>query len=332
MGKRFVYEDFEKEWHEFNPHMKISYTEKPVNIRDAIHCYCDICGGDYDSTCYNLQTAMKRNSKHKGCRICSDQMIVAGINDLLTKAPHIEKYVVDKEYARTIGVCPNNHSHRKIKVKCDICGYETDKNIYDLVRYGMACPRCSDGFSIPNKIIRILLDYFRDKMSSLLYEYQADWTQSKKYDAYFEVNGNRYVVEMDGEQHTRDAFYHTHEWSVENDNFKDALAENNGVKMIRIDCSSGKFSDIKKSIANSELAKLFVFTDEVWNRCKDAYNSNLFLKVIEDRKQGMTMKFLTEKYHLGRSTVLRYLHKGEDLGLLRAFKENGIMQTPHYKV
>lgn len=319
--KTFTYEDFEKEWYNFNPHLKISYMDKPTNVRSPIHCHCEICGGDYDSTIFNLQMAMKRNSKYKGCRICSNQLIVEGINDLLTQAPHIEKYIIDKEQAKHIGTCPNNHNNRKIKVKCDICGYETEKNIYDLVRYGMCCPKCGDGLSTPNKIIRIFMNCFRDKVDTLAFEYSSTWTKSKVYDTYFVINNQQYVVEMDGEQHTRDAFYKPKEYYEENDKLKDDLAKENDVIMIRIDCTDGKFTTIQHNIQNSLLAELFDITDNVWDECKKAYNSNIFLRVIEDRKQGYTLKQLVDKYHIGRSTVLRYLHRGEDLGMLKAFED-----------
>lgn len=316
--KQFVYEDFLKEWYEFNPNMKLSYTEKPRNVRDKIYCHCDICGCDYDSTVWNLRTAMKRNSKYKGCRVCSNQVIVEGVNDSLTKAPHIEKYIVDKEQAKHIGLCPNKS--RKILAKCDICGYETEKNIYDLARYGMCCPKCSDTISIPNKIIHIFMEQFRKEVKNLTFEYCSDWTCGKRYDVYFEKNRKKYAIEMDGEQHFRDAFYIAKEHHEHNDAFKDFIALGNNVTVIRIDCSTGKFNDIADNIRNSLLNDLFTIKNTTIEKCKEAYNSNIFLSVLEDRKNGLSLKQLSDKHHLGKTTVLRYLHKGEDLGLLKAFE------------
>ena len=182
--KFFIYEEFEKEWNDFNPNLHIKPKDKiPVRSDDKapILCHCDICNSDYETTIRNLKSNMRNNGKYKGCRVCSHRTIVEGVNDWLTQRPDLEPYIIDKELVKGIAKYPSEYKHHSIpiKVKCPDCGYIFETGIYNLAYRGINCPLCSDGFSFPNKFLRSTLIQLEDQLEDLTFEYQPSWSNGK---------------------------------------------------------------------------------------------------------------------------------------------------------
>ena len=199
----FNFTQFLKDWNNFNPNIEISLKDDqpPKKISDLVICHCKICGGTFENTPSNLKASIRRNSKTKGCRICSGQEIQKGINDFATLHPECMKYIVNPDDVANIA--SSTFGGKKFLCKCDKCNYQEKKRIYDLIRYGFCCPKCSTGVSSPNRFIRTLISQL--PVENISFEYRSKWTQGKYYDCYFEYNNKKYVIEMDGSQHFRDA-------------------------------------------------------------------------------------------------------------------------------
>lgn len=315
---RFKLNDFLTNWYNFNPNMEITFKDDqpPEKVKDPIICHCKICGGTFESNPNNLKLAMKRNSKTKGCRICSGQAVQKGVNDFATLHPELMKYIVNPDDVSNI--ISSSNSRKKILCKCDICHYQAKKYPYDLIRYGFNCPCCTSGFSAPNRFIRVLMSQL--PIEKLFFEYKRQWTQEKIYDCYFEYNSQKYVIEMDGEQHFRDAWYQTKEEHRDNDKLKDQLAKDNNVIMIRINCKNTDYDYLYNNINNSILSQLFNLNTVDWDKCKDALKNDLLIQVCNyfnenKNNEKLTTKEIAEHFNIAPNTVTRYLNKGTQLDL-----------------
>ena len=135
----------------------------------------------------------------------------------------------------------------KIKIKCKYCGNVKDTTTQIFVYYNFRCPKCSDGISYPNKFMFSVLKQLKVDFIS---EYSPKWINLKKYDFYFKINGKEYIIEMDGAFHNRDNPFNknTKEKSKAIDKYKDKLAKERNIKVIRINCDyryENRFIEIK---------------------------------------------------------------------------------------
>ena len=82
--------------------------------------------------------------------------------------------------------------------KCPHCG-KVSKNkkspngLYH--NKGLGCS-CSDGISYPNKFSYELLSQL--PVTNVIHEYNPHWLKPYRYDNYFEFDGDKYILEMDG--------------------------------------------------------------------------------------------------------------------------------------
>jgi hypothetical protein len=179
--------------------------------RVKIDVKCDHCSREYPIEWNSYSRYVKEDGNYY-CNKCNsilygnENMRLAKLNkygSLSKTDPEFIKYFVNKEEA-------NNYS-RSSKYKpllhCPICGTErNDISIDVLTRFGFSCYQCSDGISYPNKFGFSL---FKQLDINFISEYSPIWTKidnkkSKRYDLYFELNNNKYIVEMDGLWHSVD--------------------------------------------------------------------------------------------------------------------------------
>ena len=78
--------------------------------------------------------------------------------------------------------------------------------INQLTHDGFNCHYCSDGVSYPNKLLHQLLFLRKGFVEKFDFEYKDSWTNDKKYDGYFKLNGIEYLCEMHGSPHYQDAW------------------------------------------------------------------------------------------------------------------------------
>lgn len=299
-----------------------------------VECKCLICGGHFTRRA-------SKNHEGCGCPICAGLKIVQGINDIATIRPDLVKYFVDKNDAYKYG-CGSN---QKVMMKCPDCGTEKFVQISKLSSSGFVCQKCNDGISYPNKFARYLLEQLPVK--NIIYEYIPEWIKeinlTYRYDNYFEYNGQKYILEMDGGFH-QTRYYKSNmplEETKRRDALKDELALKNNVNIIRIDCNISSKKYITNSILASELAKIFDLSIVDFDYC-DRQALSSMVKVVCDYYNIAENKSTTDiaKYfNMSSSTISKYLHKGNELGfcifhspkfvIINVYNENQESMTFH---
>ena len=212
-------------------------------------------------------------------------------------------------------------SNKKITFKCPDCGHEFQRDISYVYYYGFRCQKCDDGISYPNKFSYALLDQLKNlyEIKNIQHEYTSDWSGRRRYDNYFEYQGQAYILEMDGGFH-KNGIYTTSEYGLSErknaDKEKDIMAETHDIIMIRVDCEPSTFDNIKENVCNSLLSKLFDLTLIDWDKCNISAMKNIVKKVCDDFKNNseLTVSELSEKYGIYTTTVAKYLKQGTELG------------------
>lgn len=283
---------------------------------------CNKCGFEceehYKNGEYQEELWMGENEllMGNGCSACcpNPQVVVQGINDIPTTAPWMVKYFQNPEDAKKY----TKTSHKKIVPICTDCGRVRSKSIrisYIYIKHSVGCS-CSDGQSYPNKFCFNLLEQLSIKFET---EYSPEWIKPKRYDFYFELNNKKYIVEMDGSlgHGNTDNLMNgqTKEESKEIDNYKDRLAKENNVKVIRIDSQTSEVNYIKNNILNSELNELFNLSDVDWLECEEFALSNLVKKACELKRDNsdITTLDIANILKLNKRTIAEYLKKGSKI-------------------
>lgn len=284
-------------------------------------------------------------SKKQGCACCTNKVVVEGINDIPTTAPWMVKYFQGGYDEAKKYTC---QSMKKIHPICPDCGRVKDKTVVicNLYRtHSIGCI-CSDNISFGEKVLLYLLDYYKNnnKISLLIFQLtkiKFDWCKSYKYDFYIEVGNEKYIIEVNGEQHYNKGFMCNGARTVaeekKNDLIKKELALYNGIKddnYIILDCRISDIWYIKKSIFNSKLNNIFDLDKIDWNSAF-LFASKSFVKEMSDYyNSGLKSRDIAQKMYLSRYTVIKYLKRATELGLCsydskKEIKEGGcIRSTP----
>jgi hypothetical protein len=260
--------------------------------------------------------------KGTGCSCCCNppKTVVPGINDIPTTAPWMVKYFqggIDE--ARLY----SKKSEKKVYTICPDCGRIKNKhisvsNIYK--NHSIGCT-CSDKKSYPEKLSYELLNQLNTiyQFNYIEHEYSPHWIGQKRYDNYFEYNNNKYILEMDGNlgHGYRDNPMNgqTKEESQNIDDYKDKLANEHNIKVIRIDCIKSDLEYIKNNILHSKLTEIFDLSNINWLQCEEFALSNLVKKACEYKKNNpnITTTKIGNIMKLSKPTIREYLKKGTKL-------------------
>lgn len=275
--------------------------------------HCNKCGAEL----WTLESELFRGT---GCACCCvpPQATVEGINDIPTTAPWMVKYFqggYDEAKLYT------KNSNKKIYPICPDCGRikEKETQINWIYRYKSIRCTCSDGISQPNKILRNLI-YEISSIYSIEYEfeYNRNWTNRKYYDAYIKYENKEYFIEMDGFFHKNDNPLNGMSAidSRNNDNYKDCIAMDNNIEVIRIDCEKLDFEFIKNNLLNSELNKLFDLNVLNWSKINENCYKNIVKEVCFFKSNNKEMRIgqIGKAFDLDRATIWKYLKIGEKFG------------------
>lgn len=281
---------------------------------------------------YEFEILESSVTRSYGCPVCSNHRVVKGINDVATTHPEIAKYFenVEETYTTTYS------SGKKKRMKCPRCGHVKLDTPNHISYFGFSCPCCSDGISYPNKFMAKLLHELNIEFDR---EIVFEWC---KYPCYidnsvldygsydFVIPSINLIIEMDGGlghgkrimttiSHNRRKI--SLEETIYRDKMKDILANENGYRVIRIDCEyesdiKNRFETVRKNIIESELSKLFDLSNIDFNEIDDYCLTNSY---IEDAAQlwnkGLTSKQIQKEMKISPITVCRYLEICEKLGL-----------------
>lgn len=125
-------------------------------------------------------------------------------------------------------------------------------------------------------------------------------------------------MEMDGKWHKCDNNLsgQTAEQSRIIDDYKDKLADEHNITVIRIDCSDSKKDYIKHSIENSILNTIFDLSFIDWDKCKNIAHGNTHKYICDyyNSHSDKSLIAIAKELKLDRSTVSRSLKKGNEFG------------------
>ena len=281
--------------------------------------HCNKCGAEL----WIIESALL-GSRKRGCSCCASRTVVKGINDIATTHPHLIPLFKDIEDAYT----HTKSSIDKVWIMCPNCGFEKLITIKDLIYQGVSCPRCSDGISLPEKIMFNVLDQLSIDFIYQLSKTTFKWCDKYKYDFYFELDGEKYIIETNGLQHYKETFFtcrgRTLEEEKKNDKIKKELALKNGIKeenYIVIDCRCSALDWIKEHILNSKLNELFDLSVINWNLVAINSQKSIMKQVCDYwnthnniNNEELSTNDLSKIFKLHRATIRRYLKEGTKNG------------------
>lgn len=279
-----------------------------INNRTPINFRCAY-GHIWTSTPSNIL-------KGSGCPYCSNKKVLINYNDLWTTRPDVAQLLTDPEdgYKYTYG------SKKQVSFTCPHCKSISNKVIQDVCARGFHCNKCSDNISYPNKLSRVMLDMLDVKNVS--YEWQPDWLKPYFYDNYFEYNGKRYVLEMDGGIAHGNKIYGTNETDIDGlqrDIKKDKLARLHGIYVIRIDCYYSQREDrleyIKKNILNSKLTNILDLSLVDWELCDKYALSSLVVESASLYNKGYAIGEISKQLGYHNTTIVRWLKQATSVNL-----------------
>lgn len=249
-----------------------------------------------------------------GCPVCAGKVVIPSLNSVAVLRPDLVKYFENPEdaYNITIG------STSKVKLICSDCGKKHIKYMYDLSKHGFNCQECGQYISYPNRMIRSVMKQLYAKVDYLQYEWSKKWTNQQKYDVYFEINNQKYVIEMQGRQHYESGWYQGESLDtiVNRDKNKLRLAIEHGIIPIIIDARRSDSCFIIENIYNSQLADIFDLSTIDWDQCKIDSTKNIIKQICDCycKNKNMSITSIAKEYNVNRVTVIRYLKIGNKFG------------------
>ena len=287
------------------------------NNSKKVKCKCLIDGHIWEAIPTNLL-------KGSGCPLCSNKVVVRGINDIATTDPWMIPYLNDKEDAYKY----TSQSNKSINFRCLDCGEVCKSIICNIYKRGFTCKICSDKISYPNKFGRAFLNQL--PIDGFIPEYSPAWANNKRYDNYFEYNNKKYILEMDGEWHFKDN--NLSGKSIEDaqfeDKLKDNMAKNNNITVIRIDCKKSEKEYISNNIKNSILQSIFNLSEIDWEICDEMASKNLIKYISDIFNETNDVGYICELLNMKKNNVQYYLKKGTTLGFC---DYNGYLLTKNKK-
>ena len=260
-----------------------------------------------------------------GCSCCGkgNQITIKGINDIATTHPWMIKYFVNVEDCYKY----RYSSEEIVLCKCPQCGYEKEMDIFNLYKNGFSCSQCCDGISYPEKFMFNLLKQLRIDFVCQFGKTKSKWYNKYKYDFYFKLNNEEYIIETHGLQHYEENtnFKMPLKEVKENDKNKKELAIENGIKpenYIVIDCRYSELEFIKNNILHSRLNEIFDLNNIDWIKIGQDSEKSLVKEVCdywhlhnEINNEGLLIKDLSYIFKINPTTISRYLKTGTKIDL-----------------
>ena len=287
-----------------------------INAKTHIKCECIKHHHVFYKTSNNLM-------RSKGCPVCINNEWTARMNKRLDCVwdthPDIAKHLKNAQD----GYMYSHGSGKEFIFICPICGNEILSTMNYATTRGLICKVCSNGKSYPNKIMYNLLTQLDIDFIS---EYSDDWTNGKIYDFYFCANGQKYIIEMDGAFHYNTALS-SYTLQKDIDDYKDSLAEQQNICLIRIDCNypdvNHRFEYIRNNILNSKLSSIFDLSIINFNDCD--YYANLPVTIILSNawNNGIrTLEDLSKLIGYNKDATSILLKRASDFKLITESRDN----------
>ncbi len=311
----------------------VSVMALPRGSNVEVTKICDICSIHIPNQLFNVVMRCRKNNKDR-CEPCSklvdrqNPKLPPKEKSLWSTHPEIASLMANKEdgYKFTFG------SGKKVDFKCRECGFIVhNKQINTVLRRGLSCPKCSDGFSYPEKFVYCVLQQL-----SIGFEIQKvfNWSKNKRYDFY--IPSLKCIIETHGEQHYKEVA--SSKWddlqkTKENDEIKKSLSLNNNIKhYIIIDCRRSELQFIKKNLLLSEFSRLLNLTKIDWKQCHEFSSVPIIKQACQLWNEGMRNSTkIGEVLKVARNTARSYLKQGADLGLCDYSPEISIKELKYFR-
>ena len=309
--------------------MKQNRNDKKYEKRKWYKYHCNKC---YINEDWIEETTL---SKGIGCNACCvpSKKVLLSVNTIYDKATWMIKLGVSEEDAKKYSFRSTN----EIEVTCPHCGrpkITTPDKIYSHKSIGC---NCGDNISYPNKYKHEFYNQLliQGQIKNYIPEYKI---KNRNYDMFIELNnGETLIDENHGEQHgkfiksgnitivkyIRKCFnINNKRDEIKNDSYKCWLAYENGIdNYIQSDCFISDSDYMKHNIENSILSKMFDLSKIDWNKCEE-YALKKITKEICDywhehrevNKEYITTTDLIDICKFDRSTIIKYLKKGNKIG------------------
>lgn len=293
--------DFIKEMEQLHPDI-IVRTEY-IGSHTKVKCECKNCGHIWLTKPNTLLCGT-------GCQKCGYVKIGKikskdhdkFMNDFKSLNPNSQYIEVTGTYHRAL---------EKIKCKCKLCGSILETTPSRLLN-DYRCTVCSDNSnSYPNRFSYAFLSLL--PIENHIKEYSPDWIGKKKYDNYFEYNGKKYILEMDGGYHYQNPFRDIKQvQSV--DRYKDLMAEQHGIEVIRIECKESRFPYIKRNIIQSRLSEIFDLSDYDWQICNSKIERYSYAPIWEYANTHLAFPTsnIAKVFNKSKQQIERIIQLGHD--------------------
>ena len=311
MSRKKTHEQFILDMNELHPNIKVNgqYNgdDNPVDVE------CLIDGYKWSPRVSNLL------HNKRGCPVCSGRTLMVGVNDLWTVRPDIARLLKYPE----MGYQLRKGCHTECIFICPYCGSEIVSKLSTVCNFGLSCKQCGDGFSYPSKLMRNVLQYLS---IDFIQEYSPIWIKPKRYDFYCIIDRQEYIIEMDGGLGHGNKILNknkmTLEKSLEIDRYKDDMARQNGINIIRIDCEPSCFEYIKLNILNN-LSGILDLSSVDWEYCNKQSQKTIMVDVCNYYKSTLcSLDELSQNFCLCKDTIKKYLRNGYRLQLCPQYKKH----------
>lgn len=319
-----------------NGDILIDYKGNKIKILELVKLDKNQIGYKYEClNCGNVDfIKQSRILNNKGCNICciSSKKIKENINSVYATNPEFVKYFVNTEDSKHITLA----SSKKVWLKCPRCNckrFVSMNTVYTRLLEGyFPCKKCSDKKPYGEKFVfnilyQLNIDFkteFSDHWCKNIKHGNNKISGDKRYDFYFELNNEKYIIETHGGQHYKQTNISRGKGrnlqdEQENDKIKKELAICNGIKeenYIVINTSVNSYEFVKNNIINSKLNNILYFNSVNWDDCHLYAINSLVGKVCELWNEGHTSTIEIEKItKIPNHRICKYLKQGEKIGL-----------------
>lgn len=312
MSKKLTQEEFEEKFYkkyqgQYSVLGKYDGFDKPVKIK------CLKCNYEFSQTPNHYDMGQTK------CPVCNKNgnthITIIGVNDMWTTNKEVAKLLE----CRDDGYKYRINTDKKLNFICPTCHKVKKSYPRKIFENGFSCPYCGDGISYPNKFMANILDLLNIKFKT---EHKIK-KYPYRYDFYFQLNGNKYLIEMDGSY--GHGCVNTPNLSIQEqidiDKKKDKIAKDNGYVLFRIDCkyndSPQRFSYVSKNIINSELNKLLHIEDKTFIKANElSQQSNVYKFARLWNNDIKSYDELSTQLHVCNSTIKKYAKQCIELGLI----------------
>lgn len=308
MGRRKTNEEFQEELRKLREQGHDVYTDDEyVGNKGKMDFYC--------SKGHHWPSNPNRVLTGQYCPCCLNRRVLVGYNDLWTTHKEIAALLQNPQdgYEHTYG------SKYRTYFICPFCGNIIFKTIKEVYYRGLACQRCGDTISYPNKFMRAMLSQL--DVQNVEYEYSPSWLRPYLYDNYFEVNGSKILLEADGGVGHGNKVFGSNEDDIDGakrDKIKDVMAQERGICVIRIDCNYkdyNRYKYIQQNILNSELSNIVDLSHVDWDKCHADALSSLVYKSAELYNEGCGVGEISRSLRYNSGTINSWLKQATIIGL-----------------